>query len=158
MILLGNSFIGLVQRKTQVLFWSLKSCWAELIYGWATILVSLCSMPGEVNLALHSTFTPPSTAIAPGFSLCRSQPDLSVFLRVPWFSCPSKNRLSVKNTWCFGTVLYDHSWPFDDSLRCLSFSFSRPVWAAPFPIQPQWLQVRVTRTHYNKNTNNNNNT
>ena len=35
-------------------------------------------MPGEVKLALYSTFMPPSFAIGRGLSLRRSQPDLRV--------------------------------------------------------------------------------
>ena len=76
-------------------------------------------MPGEVRLALCSTFTPSSSAIIRGLSLCRSQPDLRIFLRVLWFSSLSKIRLSVKNICRLGTVLLDHAWPFDDSLRRL---------------------------------------
>ena len=137
---------------------AVKSRWAGLISGWATILVSCALCLGEVSLALYFfLFTPPSPALVRGLSLCRSQPDLRVFFRVLRFSYPSKSRLSVKNICGVGTVLWDHAWPFDDSLRRHSYAFGRPVWAAPFPILPWGLQVGVVRTHYNNNNNNNNN-
>ena len=52
-------------------------------------------MPGEVSLALHSTFTPPSSAIAGGLSLCRSQPDLSVLFREP--GCPAPPKIDFQS-------------------------------------------------------------
>ena len=84
-------------------------------------------MPGEVRLALHSTCTPPSSAIARGLSLCRSQPDLRVFLGVLSFSSLFKNQLSVENFCRLDTVRWDHARPFNDSLRRLSYVFGRPV-------------------------------
>ena len=67
-----------------------KSRWAGLTSGWATIVVSLCCMPREVRLALYSTFAPPTSAIVSGLSFSRSQPDLRVPLRVLRFSSLSK--------------------------------------------------------------------
>ena len=40
-----------------------KSCWAGLISGWATILVSLSFVLCEVSMTLYSTFAPPTAAI-----------------------------------------------------------------------------------------------
>ena len=67
------------------------------------------SMPGEVTLAFYSTFMPPSSAIARGLSLYRSQSDLRVFLGVLSFSSLFKNRLSVKNICRLDTVRWDHA-------------------------------------------------
>ena len=50
-----------------------KSRWAGLTSGWATIVVLLCCMPREVRLSLYSTFAPPTSAIVGGLSFSRSQ-------------------------------------------------------------------------------------
>ena len=55
-------------------------------------------MPGEVKLSLYSTFMPPSSAIARGLSLCRSQPDLRFFSRGTQVFLPlQKSTLSQKH-------------------------------------------------------------
>ena len=76
-----------------------KSCWAGLMSGWATILVSRCCIPWEVRLALYCTFGSPTSAIICGLSFSPSQPDLRVFLWVLWFSSLSKIDFQFKNIW-----------------------------------------------------------
>ena len=93
--------------------------WQFLFFFFLERVMIVRGSIAEVRLALYSTFTPSSSAVICGLSYCGSQPDLRVFLRVLRFSSLSKIRLSVKNICRLGTVLWDHAWPFDDSLRRL---------------------------------------
>ena len=85
-----------------------KSCWAGLISGWVTILVTLCCMSGEVRLPLCSTLAPPTSAIVHGLSFSRSQPDLRVFLHVLLFSSRSKIDSQSKTCVLCSRIKHDH--------------------------------------------------
>ena len=125
MIILGISFI-LVQRKTLVLIWLLESCWARLIsekvnhpggpvlYGWESqvgvlfyIYAFLFCDRTWVEFMSISTWLAGFSAGTPGFSA-----------GTPGFP-PSPKLDSVKNICSLVTVLWDHTWPFDDSVRHL---------------------------------------
>ena len=126
MIILGISFIRLVQRKTLVLIWSLESCWARFIsekvnhpgvpvlYGWESqvgVLFYIYSFlfcdRTWVEFMSISTWLAGFSAGTPGFSA-----------GTPGFP-PSPKLDSVKNICSLVTVLWDHAWPFDDSVRHL---------------------------------------
>jgi len=125
------------QSNVKKIVW--KSCWAGLISGWVTILVTLCCMSGEVRLPLCSTLAPPTSAIVHRLSFSRSQPDLRVFLHVLLFFSLSKIDSQPKTCVLCSRIKQNN---LRQPLRRLSHAFGRYWWAASFAVQPLGPVVR----------------
>ena len=137
LLLTTHVAVWLVQEKTPVPNWSLKfSCWVGLISRWATILVALWCLPGEVALALYFTLVPPTSVFVCGLSFSQSKPDLRVFLLVLWFSSLSKTTPSQKYlTWVLcSRIISKHLVAATEA----PFTCIRPILLSymPFAIQP----------------------